>query len=340
MAQTRRSSTKRSTSKTAQIGYALSSEEHSAPELVRHAQLAADAGIQTVWISDHFHPWLDEQGQSPFVWSVIGAIAATTELAVSTAVTCPTMRIHPAIVAHAAATSASLLEGRFELGVGSGENLNEHIFGDVWPITDVRLAMLEEAIEVIRKLWTGEEITHRGDYYTVENARLYSLPAVPPPITMSGFGPKATDLAARIADGYVCTSPSKELVDRYRKGGGKGLASGSVKVCWGPDKDDCVKLAHHVWRTSGVPGELSQELRSPALFDQASELVTLESVAEHTPCGPEVEPIVAAIKTSVDAGLDRVFITQIGSHQEEFFAFFSRELVPALKDVGVTTAAR
>jgi G6PDH family F420-dependent oxidoreductase len=324
----------------AQIGYALSSEEHTAPELVRHAKLAADAGIRTVWISDHFHPWLHEQGQSPFVWSVIGAIGATTDLTVSTAVTCPTMRIHPAIVAHAAATSATMLDGRFELGVGSGENLNEHILGDTWPLTDVRLDMLEEAIEVIRKLWTGEEVTHRGTHYTVENARLYSLPAAPQPITMSGFGPKATDLAARIADGFVCTSPAKDLVDRYRAGGGKGLTSGSVKICWGADKDDCIKLAHHLWRTSGVPGELSQELRSPALFEQASELVTLESVAEHTPCGPDVGPIVEAVKKSVDAGFDRVFINQIGSNQDEFFAFFTRELAPALAEIGVSTEPR
>jgi len=332
--------TTKTTKKTVQVGYALSSEEHTAPELLRHAQLAADAGIRTVWISDHFHPWLDEQGQSPFVWSVIGAIAATTDLAVSTAVTCPTMRIHPAVIAQAAATSATLLDGRFELGVGSGENLNEHILGDTWPITDMRLDMLEEAVEVIRKLWTGEEITHRGRHYTVENARVYSLPAKAPPITVSGFGPKATDLAARIGDGFVCTSPAKELVERYRAGGGKGLASASVKICWGADKGECVKLAHHLWRTSGVPGELSQELRSPALFDQASQLVTLESVAEHTPCGPEVGPIIEAVGKSVDAGFDRVFLNQIGTNQEEFFAFFARELVPALSEIGVSAEPR
>src|SRR6266850_3178563 len=190
-----------------EIGYFLSSEEHGPRELLAQAQLAADAGIGTVWISDHFHPWLDEQGESPFVWSVIGAIAATTPLRVITAVTCPTTRIHPAIVAQAAATCAVMLHGRFELGVGTGEALNEHILGDRWPPIDVRLAMLTEAVGLMRQLWGGDEVTHRGEHYMVENARIYSLPATPPPVLMSGFGPKATRVAAAIADGYVSTRP-------------------------------------------------------------------------------------------------------------------------------------
>ena len=217
----------------AEIGYFLSSEEHGPQELVRQARLASDAGIGSVWISDHFHPWLDDQGESSFVWSVIGAIAATTPLAVSTAVTCPTMRIHPAIIAQAAATSALLLDGRFELGVGTGEHLNEHIFGDRWPIADQRLDMLEEAVAVMRALWTGEEVTHRGEHYTVEDARLYSTPDAPPSVLVSGFGPKATDLAAKIADGYVSTKPDKDLVDRYRTGGGRGLASAGAEAVLG-----------------------------------------------------------------------------------------------------------
>src|SRR5688572_26389642 len=150
------------------IGYFLSSEEHDPLDLLQHARMAADAGIESVWISDHFHPWLDEQGHSPFVWSVIGAIAASTQLSVTTAVTCPIMRIHPVIIAQAAATSAVMLEGRFELGVGTGENLNEHVLGERWPTTDERLEMLEESIEVMRQLWTGEQVSHRGTYYTVE----------------------------------------------------------------------------------------------------------------------------------------------------------------------------
>lgn len=320
-----------------EMGYFLSSEEHGPLELAHQAQLASDAGMSSVWISDHYHPWLDEQGQSPFVWSVIGAIAATTPLRVTTAVTCPTMRIHPAVIAQAAATSAVMLEGRFELGVGTGENLNEHIFGDAWPVTDQRLAMLEEAVDVIRLLWAGEETTHRGHHYTVENARIYTLPDAPPPIVMSGFGPKSTELASRIADGYASTSPTKELVDRYRAAGGKGQASAGVKVCWGANREECAKLAHKLWRTSGVPGELSQELRSPALFDQAASLVTVEQVAEAMPCGPDLDLIVAAVQKYVDAGFDRVYINQIGTNQAEFFSFFARELVSALADINVTT---
>jgi G6PDH family F420-dependent oxidoreductase len=321
-----------------EIGYFLSSEEHGPAALVEQARMASDAGIGSVWISDHYHPWLDDQGHSPFVWSVIGAIAASTPLAVTTAVTCPTMRIHPAVIAQAAATSSLLLEGRFELGVGSGEYLNEHIFGDHWPITDQRLDMLEEAVEVMRQLWTGEEIVHRGRHYTVENARLYSLPERPPAVVMSGFGPKATDLAARIGDGYVSTRPD-DLVQRYRERGGRGSASAGVKVCWGPDERECAELAHRRWRSSGVPGELSQELRTPALFEQAAAVVTVEAVAEHIPCGPRVEPIVETVQRYVDAGYDRIYLNQIGPNQADFFRFFQHELAGGLAAIGVAPDA-
>jgi G6PDH family F420-dependent oxidoreductase len=322
----------------AEIGYFLSSEEHGPKDLVHQAQLAADAGIGSVWISDHFHPWLDEQGQSPFVWAVIGGIATTTELRVTTAVTCPTMRIHPAIVAQAAATCSLLLDGRFELGVGSGENLNEHVFGDAWPMTDTRLEMLEEAVEVMRTLWEGEDTFHDGAHYVVEGARIYSLPAQPVPVIVSGFGPKATDLAARVGDGYANTSPSKELVHRYKDGGGRGETQAGLKVCWGPDAREAAELAHKLWRSSGVPGELSQELRMPAHFDQASELVTVDAVAEKMPCGPDVDPIVEAVTKYVDAGFDRIYLNQIGPDQEGFFKFFADELAPALREIGAEPA--
>jgi len=324
-----------------EIGYALSCEEHSPLALVHQAKMAERAGIESLWISDHFHPWLDEQGQSPFVWSIIGAIASATEnLLVTTAVTCPTMRIHPAIIAQATATSAMLLDGRFEFGVGTGEALNEHVLGDRWPTTAERLAMLEEAIELIRELWKGEETSHDGAYYAVENARIYSIPAEPPKILMSGFGPKSTELAARIADGYVTTMPNKELVDTYRGAGGVGKADGALKVCWGADERECVELAHRLWRTAGVPGELSQELRTPALFDQAASLVSVDSMADYMPCGPDVGTIVEAAKEYVDAGFDRLYITQVGPQQAEFFNFFQKDLAPALAEVGITPGRR
>jgi G6PDH family F420-dependent oxidoreductase len=317
----------------------LSSEEHGPMDLVRHAQLAADAGMGSVWISDHFHPWLDEQANSPFVWTVIGGIAATTSLSVTTAVTCPTMRIHPAIIAQAAATCSVMLDGRFELGVGSGENLNEHVLGDRWPTADERLEMLDEAIDVMRQLWTGDEVSHRGRHYTVENARLYTLPPQPPAVLMSGFGPKATDLASRVADGYISTKPDKALLQQYRSNGGKGSASAGLKVSWGRDAAECAELAHRLWRTGGVPGELSQELRSPALFEQASSVVTVDQMAEHMPCGPDVGPIVDAVREYQDAGFDRLYINQIGDDQHAFFDFFTAELAPALTEIGVATIA-
>src|ERR1700704_3897201 len=225
----------------ATFGYFLSSEEHGANALVRQAQLAEEAGMQSVWISDHYHPWLHSQGESPFVWSTIGGIAATTGLRVTTAVTCPTFRVHPAVIAQAAATSAPMLEGRFNLGIGSGENLNEHVLGQHWPPAPVRLEMLEEAVDVMRRLWTGDDVTHRGRYYTVENARIYSLPDEPVPVFVSGFGPIATDLAARIGDGYINTSPDSELVHRYVDGGGKGPKMAGMKVCYGEDEQTCLK---------------------------------------------------------------------------------------------------
>jgi G6PDH family F420-dependent oxidoreductase len=318
-----------------ELGYFLSSEEHRPMDLARQARRAADAGLESVWISDHFHPWLHDQGESPFVWSVIGAIAATTDLHVTTAVTCPTFRIHPAVVAQAAATSAVMLDGRFELGVGTGENLNEHILGDRWPATDMRLEMLEEAVAIMRELWTGKEITHRGEYYEVEDARIYTLPEVPPPVVVSGFGPKSTDLAAAIGDGYAHTQPAKELVRRYREGGGAGAASVGLKVCWGRDRDESIKTAHRLWRTSGVPGELSQELRTPALFEQAASTVTEEQVAESFACGPDVGAIVEKAAALVDAGFDRIYINQIGPNQDEFFAFLESDLLPALGELDV-----
>jgi G6PDH family F420-dependent oxidoreductase len=311
-------------------GYFLSSEEHSAPALVRIAQRAEETGFRSVWISDHYHPWLDSQGESAFVWCTIGGIAATTNLQVTTAVTCPTFRTHPAIIAQAAATAATMLDGRFVLGVGSGERLNEHILGQHWPPTEVRLEMLEEAVAIMRQLWTGETITHRGQHYAVENARLYSLPDKPPPIVVSGFGKKSTDLAARIGDGYVNTKPDAELVRRYVDGGGKGRKAAGVKMCWGEDERQCMKLVHELWRSSGVGGELSQELAMPSHFEQASHLVTEDQMAKKISCGPDPKVHAAVVKKYVDAGFDEVYISQVGPDQEGFFEFYERELRPLL----------
>src|SRR5438067_9027046 len=205
------------------IGYFLSCEEFGPRELVRQARLAEEAAFDGLWISDHFHPWNDAQGHSPFVWSLIGALSqATSQMKVTTAVTCPTMRLHPAIVAHAAATSAVAMEGRFALGLGSGEALNEHILGDRWPEADERLEMLEEAVEVMRILWQGGVQSHRGTHYRLEHCRVYDLPEEPPEVVVSGFGDKSVDLAARIGDGYCTVGPDADSVERFRSQARRG----------------------------------------------------------------------------------------------------------------------
>jgi G6PDH family F420-dependent oxidoreductase len=313
----------------ARIGIFLSSEEHGAPRLVDIAHKAEDAGFRDLWISDHFHPWLDTQGESPFVWSTIGAIAAATrEMRVTTAVTCPTVRIHPAIIAQAAATSATLLDGRFNLGVGTGEALNEHILGDPWPGIDQRLEMLEEAVAIIRLLWQGGVQTHDGTHYVVDRARLYSLPDEPPPILMSGTGPKSANVAGRIADGYVNVEPSAEVLQIYRDAGGTGIAQGGMKVCWGEDEAECVKTVHRVWPNEALGGELSQMLPLPAHYEAATAPITEEMVAEVVPCGPDPEKHVAKIQAYFDAGFDEVYIQQIGDDQEGFLGFFAEQILP------------
>jgi G6PDH family F420-dependent oxidoreductase len=313
-----------------EIGYFLSSEEHTPQSLVDQAVAVEEAGFSSVFISDHFHPWIDRQGNSPFVWSVIGAIAARTKLSVTTGVTCPTVRIHPAIIAQASATSQLLCEGRFRLGVGTGENLNEHIVGDRWPPLDVRWEMLEEAIDVIRGLWEGSLYSHHGRHYTVENARLYSMPDHPPPILISGFGPRSVRRASKIGDGFVTTKPSEELASIYREENGRGPVVGACKVCWSEDEKTAVRTAYELWPTEALNGELSQELPMPLHFEEASSVVTEEMVAEVIPCGPDPDRYVAMVKRYVSANFDEVFVNQIGRDTRGFLEFFNREVRPRL----------
>jgi G6PDH family F420-dependent oxidoreductase len=313
-----------------EIGIFLSSEEHGPSDLVSYAQLAEQAGFRSVLISDHYHPWIDRQGESPFVWSVIGAIGATTRLEVTTGVTCPTLRIHPAILAQAAATATLMCKGGFRFGVGSGEALNEHVLGDRWPSTDERLDMLEEAVDVMRKLWEGEIVSHDGNHYVVDNARIYSCPSEPPPVLVSGFGPKATSLAARIGDGYVNTAPDQDLLQQYRTEGGQGPRVGATKVCWGEDEGQARKLAFELWPTTAVPGELMQELPMPAHYEQAIQLVNEEKATEHTACGPDPEVHVKQLRTYIDAGYDEIFVSQIGKEQQGMLDFYRKEVLPRL----------
>jgi coenzyme F420-dependent glucose-6-phosphate dehydrogenase len=317
------------------FGYTLSSEEHHPNDLVRCAQRAEELGFEFVSISDHFHPWVPEQGHSGFVWSTIGGIAATTErVRVGVGVSCPLIRIHPVIIAQAAATSAAMLGDRFFLGVGTGELLNEHVTGARWPAIDVRRDMLDEAVAVMRRLWTGEDVDFHGRFYEVERARLFTLPAEPPPIVVSAFGAKAAALAARIGDGMWSSSPDPEPLRLYRAQGGRGPAIAQIELCWGEDRDEAVATAHRVWPNSSLPGQLGQEVATPALYAQAVQLVTPAMVAEAIPCGPDPGPVVDAVRAYEEAGYDHLHFHQIGPDQEGFFRFWEKELEPALVQPG------
>src|SRR4051812_20289444 len=326
-----------------QIGYALSSEEHRPSDLVRHARLAEDAGFPFALISDHFHPWSDAQGQSSFVWSVLGGIAqATSKLEIGTGVTCPLIRTHPAIIAHAAATVGALMEGRFFLGVGTGENLNEHILGDRWPDWDVRSRMLAEAVEVIRTLWRGEVTSHDGEFYTVENARIYTLPEHPVPIHVAASGPRALKVAAEIGDGLIATAPKKELVGAFDRGRRTPRPRyGQVTVCWDRDEARARKTALRTWPTAAIPGESGQELPNPAHFEQLAKIVTEDMIAKQVVCGPDIERHVAAIQEYVDAGFDHVYVHQIGHDQEGFIEAYAKDVLPrfASADAARTSVA-
>jgi G6PDH family F420-dependent oxidoreductase len=315
-----------------EFGYALSSEEHSPGALVDNARKAERIGFEFAMISDHFHPWTDSQGNSPFVWGVIGAIAHATErIRLGTGVTCPTIRIHPAIVAHAAATSAVLMEGRFFLGVGTGENLNEHILGDHWPAPDERLEMLEEAIAVMRQLWQGGYQTHRGKHYTVENARLYTLPDEPVPIAVAAAKQHAAELAGRVGDAFVNTSPDPEPIERFERSGGQGKPKyGQITVCWAKDEDEAAQTVYEIWPNAALGGDLTYELPLPRHFEQATEKVTREQLKQELTVGPDPERYVAKADEMVEAGFTHVYFHQIGPDQEGFFRFWQDELAPRL----------
>jgi G6PDH family F420-dependent oxidoreductase len=314
-----------------EIGYALSSEEHAPLDLVRHASLAEEAGFGFALISDHYHPWLDRQGHSPFVWNVIGAIGQRTQrLILGTGVTCPTIRIHPAIIAQAAATAATLMPGRFFLGVGTGEALNEHILGDHWPPADVRRKMLDESIELLRLLWQGGQHSFYGEFFEVENARIYDLPDEPVKVMVAASGEAAAQLAGRIGDGFISTAPKKELVAAFTGASRKRNRPryGQMTVSWAKSKKAAVETALEWWPTAALHGELSQELPLPAHFEQAAQDVTAQQIEKQITCGPNIEPIRAKIDEFAKAGFSHVYIHQVGPDQEGFIDFCARNLLP------------
>jgi G6PDH family F420-dependent oxidoreductase len=312
------------------IGYFLSTEEYSPAELVAQARAAERAGFSGLWISDHFHPWNNEQGNSPLVWSVIGAISQVCDLHVTTAVTCPIGRLHPAIVAQAAGTCAELLDGGFTLGVGTGEALNESILGGPWPSADVRLEMLEEAVTLIRELWSGEVVTSYGAHYAVDHARIYNVPDAPPEIFVSAFGPKAVDVAARIGDGYIGTAPDAELVKRFKDASSGRPAQAGAKVAFAPTRDEGWEHAHRLWPNAGLPGELAQILPTPEHFEQATELVTMDSTRESVVAGNDPADHRNQIQQYAEAGYDELYLANMGPHALAMIEFYGAEILPAL----------
>jgi len=313
-----------------ELGYAISSEEHPPLDLVDDAARAEEAGFGFALISDHFHPWIDRQGSSPFVWGVLGGIAARTErLRVGTGVTCPTIRIHPAIVAQAAATAATMLPGRFFLGVGTGENLNEHVLGDRWPPADLRREMLEEAVDLMRELWRGDLTTHRGRHYTVEGARLYTLPDEPIEVMVAAGGSKSAELAGRIGDGFVGTAPERALVEAFDDAGGTGKPRyGQLTVCWAESEQQARRTAFEIWPNAALEGPLAQELPLPSHFEAAAGMLTEDDVAKTVVCGLDAERYAEAIDAFADAGYDHVYVHQVGPDQDGFLRFAERELLP------------
>lgn len=320
-----------------EIGYKLSAEEHAAPTLVRNARLAEEVGFDFVSISDHYHPWTRKGAQSPFAWTVLGGIAAVTErVKVSTAVTCPTHRYHPALVAQMAATAASLMEGRFELGIGSGENLNEHILGDRWPPAGVRIEMMKEAIDVIRTLWKGEVTDYCGTYFLVERARIFSLPGTLPPIIVSAMGPIAAKAAAESGDQLIhsLSDPLAALavMDAFRAGGGAGKSCmAETSVCYHENEATAREIAYTWWPIAANAGELNWVLPSWSHYEQLQKMVTPDRVAEKIVCGPDLERFVAKVKEIEKLGFDRIVIHQVGPEQEKFLRFAQDELLSALR---------
>ncbi|OEJ27151.1 LLM class F420-dependent oxidoreductase [Streptomyces agglomeratus] len=319
-----------------QIGYTMMTEQAGPRELVDHVVAAERAGFDFSVTSDHYFPWLAEQGHAPYAWSVLGAAAqATSRIPLMTYVTCPTVRYHPAVVAQKAATVQLLAEGRFRLGLGSGENLNEHVVGGGWPAAHVRLEMLEEAVEIIRALFAGGDVSHHGTHYDVENARLWDLPDPLPPIGIAVSGERSCELAGRLGDLVIATEPKGELLDAFdRHGGGGKPRIGQLPVCFDTDRDAAVERAHEQFRWFGGGWKVNAELPGPAAFAGATRFVRPEDVAESIPCGSDVGAFVEAVRPYADAGFTEIALVQVGGeHQRPFIDWAEKELLPALREL-------
>lgn len=313
-----------------EIGYWLSSEEHTPCDLVEWAVRAEHEGYAAAVISDHFHPWVRTQGQASFVWGVLGAIAhATATLRVGTGVTAPIIRMHPVVVAHAAATAAVQFEGRFFLGLGSGERLNEHVTGQRWPASTERRAMLEEAVTIIRELFRGKNLNHAGDYFQVENAQLFTVPVTEPEIVLAASGAKGAELAGRVADGILGVEPAEKIVQAFEASGGKGKRRlGQLHVCWADDKAAAEKLVCEQWPNGGIQGAALSELTRPRDFEQLAGSLADDAITKNIVCGPDAQEHIEAVARFAAAGFTELYLHQIGPDQEGFFRFYSDHVLP------------
>ncbi|WP_280244542.1 TIGR03557 family F420-dependent LLM class oxidoreductase [Nocardia abscessus] len=314
------------------IGYKLAAEAFGPKELVRQAIRAEEAGFDFVEISDHFHPWLDNQGHSPFAWTVLGAIAAKTErIELATGVTCPILRYHPAIIAQAAATLAILSDNRFTLGVGSGERLNEHVVGREFPPVRIRQRMLREALEIVRLLWSGGYHSYDGEFLALSEARIFDLPDTLPPIAVAGGGPEAARIAAELGDGLFATEPKAELVDRYRAAGGSGPCYAEVGMAWAPDEETAAKAVLDTTRWAVTGWKVMSELPNPVNFAAATTTVRLDDILDNFACGPDPARYLDAAKQYTDAGFDHLVMQNAGPDPDGFLDFYRRELDKPLR---------
>ncbi|WP_055567395.1 LLM class F420-dependent oxidoreductase [Streptomyces atriruber] len=319
-----------------QIGYTMMTEQAGPRALVDDLVAAERAGFDFSVTSDHYFPWLDSQGHSPYAWSVLGAAAqATSRIPLMTYVTCPTVRYHPAVVAQKAATMQLLSEGRFRLGLGSGENLNEHIVGAGWPSARVRVDMLEEAVGIIRALFTGDNVNHEGTHFDVANARLWDVPDELPPIGIAVSGERSCALAGRHADLVIATEPKGGLLDSFDRHGGRGKPRvGQLPVCYDTDKDAAIARAHDQFRWSVGGWPVNSELPGPSGFAGATRFVTPQDMAKQIPCGDDVEDFVEAVRPYVDAGFTEIALVQVGGEQQRpFIDWAEKKLLPALGEL-------
>ncbi len=316
------------------IGYTMMCEQAGPKQLVRDVALAEEAGFDFAVISDHFSPWLDSQGHSPYAWSVLGAAAqATDRIPLMTYVTCPILRYHPAVVAQKAATMQLLSDGRFTLGLGAGENLNEHIIGGRWPVAGLRHEMLEEAVEIIRALWAGGTVTYRGKHFDVESARVWDLPDTFPPIGIAVSGPESCRLPGRHADAMIAVEPRVKFGQMFDDAGGSGKPRiGQIALSYDNDQQVAVKRAMDQFRWFTGGWRVNAELPVPASFDMASRMVRETDVTARMPCGPEVGRHVAGIREFEAAGFTHVALVQVGGDtQEQFITWAASELLPSLR---------